>query len=127
MNKVPSDHHFVDGAGYRLQTRGDRCIARSRNTVVDGNTHATRVPVPEAPTAGQPLLITKRSRILIQSLINGDIEPAFIGGDGVESTNGYPLAEGESIDLPLTPGVSVYSVRGTGLDDDPNLRTLELG
>jgi hypothetical protein len=126
MNRVPSDHHFVDGAGYRRQTRATRCIIRSKETTVDSASQETRVPVPEGPVAGQPLLIGKRSTILVQRIAVANSETPYLGGDGVNSTQGYPLAEGESIELPVSAMVRIYSVQGSGLVA-PKLRTLETG
>lgn len=126
MNKVPSDHHFVDGAGYRQQTRATRCIIRSRETTVDESAQADRVPVPEGPTSGQPLRIAKRSTIRVQRIAVTDSQTPYIGGDGVNATEGYPLAEGESIELPVSAMVRVFSVQAAGLVN-PILRTLETG
>jgi hypothetical protein len=49
----------------------------------------------------------------------------YISNDGVNSAEGYPLGQGDRIDIPASPVVRTFAVRGTG--DPADVRTLELG
>ena len=119
VSKLPSDHHSIDQAGYKLVSQAARCVVKQDSTVVTATTQGTRQAIPAIPAV-------KRSRIIIQSSDQGGADTAYISSDGVNSTEGYPLKEGKVLDLPVSPGVRIFAVKAVG-SNNPDLRTLELG
>jgi len=117
VQKVPSEHHFVDQSGYKLTTRASRCGLTSRATVVNTSDQSTRVRLPSGSRQ------RKRSLLLIQHLTSD--QTLYVSGDGVNVSQGYPLATGVRLTLPASPLVRAFSVK-SGLSN-VDVRTLEVG
>ncbi len=115
MAFTQSDHHSVDEAGYKAVTPAARCALATDATSIPGSsTIPLRNPV-----------VRKRSRLLIRHH-TGPGNTLYIGGEGVSTAQGYPLALGQVLDLPLTPGVAVTAVTGAQVSNT-GVRTLEAG
>ena len=118
MSKTQSIDKSVDRSGYVLVTPADGCERRSAD--ID-------VPASGAKKAIRNGVLRKRSRLFIQHHDNGIGSLSLhIGGNGVTTANGYPLKEGETIELPVTPKVLVFGRVAAG-PASSDVRTLETG
>ncbi len=115
MAFIQSDHHSVDEAGYKAVTPAARCALATAATSIPGSTTlALRNPI-----------LRKRSRLLIRHH-TGPGNTLYIGGDGASTAQGYPLALGQVLDLPVSPGVMITAVTGAQISNT-GVRTLEAG
>lgn len=115
MAFIQSDHHSVDEAGYKAVTPAARCeLATAATSIPGSSTIPLRNPI-----------VRKRSRLLIR-YHTGPGNTLYVGGDGASIAQAYPLALGQVLDLPLTPGVIVVAVTGTQISNT-GIRTLETG
>ena len=115
MAFIQSDHHSADGAGYKAVTPAARCALARAATSIPGS---TTIPL-RNPT------VRKRSRLLIRHH-TGPGNTLYIGGDGASTAQGYPLALGQVLDLPVNPGVIVVVAPGAQISNT-GVRTLEAG
>ncbi|MCL4196023.1 MAG: hypothetical protein KJZ69_00905 [Phycisphaerales bacterium] len=115
MAFIQSDHHSVDDAGYKAVTPAARCALATGATSIPGS---TTMPLRHA-------IVRKRSRLLLRHH-TGPGDALFIGGDGVTTAQGYPLALGQLLDLPVNPGVIVVGATGAQISNT-GIRTLEAG
>ncbi len=115
MAFIQSDHHSADGAGYKAVTPAARCALARAATSIPGS---TTIPL-RNPT------VRKRSRLLIRHH-TGPGNTLYIGGDGASTAQGYPLALGQVLDLPVNPGVIVVVATGAQISNT-GVRTLEAG
>lgn len=115
MAIIQSDHHSVDEAGYKAVTPAVRCALATAATSIPGS---STIPLRNPA-------VRKRSHLLIRHHA-GPGNTLYIGGDGASTAQGYPLALGQVLDLPLSPAVMVEAVTGTQISNT-GLRTLETG
>lgn len=116
MGKVQSEVRSVDREGRVLVNRASRCELRTRSTV------------PLAPSGTKtPVGRSVRRRFVMHvkhHVVSGFGVLLTLGGDGVDSTTGYPLLPGAEIRLPLTVRVIAQI---TGSTQDSAARLLEHG
>lgn len=115
MAFIQSDHHSVDEPGYKAVTPAARCALATAATSFPGSS-----TIPWRNPA-----VRKRSRVLIRHH-TGPGNTLYIGGEGASTAQGYPLALGQVLDLPVTPGVIALAVTGAQISNT-GIRTLEAG
>jgi len=115
MAFIQSDHHSVDEAGYKAVTPAARWALATAATSIPGS---TTIPLRNP-------IVRKRSRLLIRHH-TGPGNTLYIGGDGASTAHGYPLALGQVLDLPVSPGVMTKAVTGAPISNT-GVRTLEAG
>lgn len=79
-----------------------------------GTWKVTLVTVQATATRVDPTPLANRKRVILRAL-TGNADNVFIHDDNtVSTTNGYPIYDKESIDLPLSPTAQIWAVVATG-------------
>jgi len=81
-----------------------------------------RVTVGSAAVSLTPSAVAFPGRRVV--VRNTSSDPVCLGGPDVTSSDGYVLAAGEELDLPLPPGDDLWAVRGASADVEVHILRL---